>query len=212
MLITLEILGQSDGLYYDFNESQDWIYLLTEIMVEEDTLMKMYNELSRLDFIDAELWRNKVLWVTNYVGRHPDAFRRAKEGAPQKPSVNNKKPKKVKATPAPTISSSPDDLKVSLMQSLWEEKIGKQLTPKIADTLVEISTTYPDDWYEKAIDEVLKMRETDYVQDPLNFITACLENWQFNGRPSTGGKGNGKTKDNKLPARGSYTPSENDEV
>ena len=54
--ILLELLGEREGLYMDCSDEATWIYLCTEVMIDEDKVTDMLNFLGRLGAIDKDLW------------------------------------------------------------------------------------------------------------------------------------------------------------
>lgn len=82
----LEILGNTEGMYYDCNNVGDWEFLLAKTRVTEDIACSILNTLAELDAIDKELWtKNKIIWCQNLVDNVKDAFRRRKAELPKKP-------------------------------------------------------------------------------------------------------------------------------
>ncbi len=92
-----------------------------------------------------------------------------------------------------------DDLKVAAMIESYEKSSGSLLTPRDLEKLKDFADTYPDGWFEKAIEE--------YPGKPLSYLEKILESWQKEG-PS--GKNRKHTR--QLRPRDGYTESGNDDV
>ena len=89
---TLELLGNSEGFYYDCNRPADWEYLLSKTRVTEATATAILDKLAEIDAIDAELWSRKVIWSDNLVGNLAPVFDKRKSTPPQKPEFPERKP------------------------------------------------------------------------------------------------------------------------
>ena len=89
---TLELLGNSEGFYYDCNRPSDWEYLLSKTRVTEATATAILDKLAEIDAIDAELWSRKVIWSDNFAGNLTPVFDKRKSTPPQKPEFPERKP------------------------------------------------------------------------------------------------------------------------
>ena len=89
---TLELLGNSEGFYYDCNRPADWEYLLSKTRVTEATATAILDKLAEIDAIDAELWGQKVIWSDNFAGNLTPVFDKRKSTPPQKPEFPERKP------------------------------------------------------------------------------------------------------------------------
>ena len=95
--ILLELLGERDGLYMDCSDEATWIYLCTEVMIDEERVTEMLNFLGRLGAIDKDLWAvDKIIWCQNFTDRLAGVFEKRKLTKPEKPNS-----KKVSATEMP---------------------------------------------------------------------------------------------------------------
>ncbi len=61
--------------------------------------------------------------------------------------------------------------------TLYEEKIGKSLTPLIADWLKEAEKLYPRSWIADAIEEAVKANKRNW-----QYVASILEHWQTEGK------------------------------
>jgi DnaD/phage-associated family protein len=83
----LEILGSTEGHYYDCSNTPNWMYLISRIKVSEEKVLEILNMLADLDAIDKELWLNdKIIWVQHLVDNVADVYKSRKSDIPQKPS------------------------------------------------------------------------------------------------------------------------------
>ena len=89
---TLELLGSSEGFYYNCNRPSDWEYLLSKTRTTEATAIAILDKLAEIDAIDAELWSRKVIWSDNLVGNLAPVFDKRKSTPPQKPEFPERKP------------------------------------------------------------------------------------------------------------------------
>ena len=89
---TLELLGNSEGFYYDCNRPSEWEYLLSKTRVTETTATAILDKLAEIDAIDADLWGRKVIWSDNFAGNLTPVFDKRKSTPPQKPEFPERKP------------------------------------------------------------------------------------------------------------------------
>lgn len=89
----LELLGNTNGMYYDCNNLPDWEFLLAKTHVNEQTACNILNTLADLEAIDKELWyEGKIIWSQNLVNNVCDAFKRRTSEIPQKPLLHTETP------------------------------------------------------------------------------------------------------------------------
>jgi hypothetical protein len=88
----LELLGSTNGMFYDCNNVAEWEFLLAKTHVNNETANNILNTLSDLDAIDAELWESGIIWVSNLVENVRDAFKRRLSDMPQKPLLHTETP------------------------------------------------------------------------------------------------------------------------
>ena len=89
---TLELLGSSEGFFYDCNRPSDWEYLLSKTRVTEATATAILDKLAEIDAIDAGLWSRKVIWSDNFAGNLTPVFDKRRSAPPQKPAFPERKP------------------------------------------------------------------------------------------------------------------------
>ena len=89
----LEILGSTEGHYFNCNDESNWYYLLAKTHLEETKALEIINSLVNLEAIDKELWDKKIIWSKNFINRLEDVYIRRKIDLPKKPNLNNNQEK-----------------------------------------------------------------------------------------------------------------------
>ena len=84
----LEILGDSEGHYYDCSNNANWKFLLAKTHVDGVSAEKIINTLIDLGQIDEELWKDKVIWVQNFVNNLSEVYRKRTTPLPSKPLLH----------------------------------------------------------------------------------------------------------------------------
>ncbi len=83
----LEILGESEGHYYDCSISNNWEYLLAKTRCDENTANEIIETLISLGKIDGELWNEKrIVWCKNFVDNLSFAYNKRHVKLPSAPS------------------------------------------------------------------------------------------------------------------------------
>lgn len=83
----LEILGESEGHYYDCSISNNWEYLLAKTRCDENTANEIIETLISLGKIDGELWNEKrIIWCKNFVDNLSFAYNKRHVKLPSAPS------------------------------------------------------------------------------------------------------------------------------
>lgn len=166
----LEILGDSEGHFYDCNNSDEWEFLLARMLVDEDTAILILKELAILGAIDQELYEKKIIWCQNLVNNLAALYERRKSPLPQKPST-------VSANINPESKAVPmvnDDL-----ITYFEQVTGHTLIAPQLDIVGDWMKTYPEQWIRNAIDEAKAFEATT----PVPYIGSILERWTKDGEP-----------------------------
>lgn len=89
---TLEVLGQSPGHFFDFNDAQDWEFLLAKTGIKDpETARTILDALSTLEAIDRVLYSKGVIWSQNFVDNIADVYRRRNTSMPLKPVYDGSK-------------------------------------------------------------------------------------------------------------------------
>lgn len=72
----------------DCSDETTWIYLCTEVMIDEDKVTDMLNFLGRLGAIDKDLWAvDKIIWCQNFTDRLAGVFEKRKLTKPENRSL-----------------------------------------------------------------------------------------------------------------------------
>lgn len=85
----LELLGAKEGLYFDCSDDSEWLFLVAKTRVSEVSATEILDTLSRLGAIDPGLWKNRIIWVQNFVNRVADVYTKRKQKVPAKPIVDS---------------------------------------------------------------------------------------------------------------------------
>jgi len=88
----LEILGSTEGHFIDLNNPADWEFLTSKTHTTDETAEEILNLLAKLQAIDPEAWKQKIVWCDNFIENIKDAYRNRKEETPEKPNFLRKKP------------------------------------------------------------------------------------------------------------------------
>jgi len=162
----LQLLGKTEGHCFDYNNSDNWLFLITETNVPGEKAEKILETLASVGSIDAELWERKIIWSQHFVDNVADVYIRRKTGVPRRPGDSMPEPVKKDIVT--------DDLKVAGMVTYYEDKVGRVLTPVDLEKMIDYADNYLDGWFEKAVDEAVK----NNARSPMKYIEACLENWR----------------------------------
>lgn len=86
----LELLGSSQGHYFDLNDKGNMEFLVAKTHLTDALCIEILNLLSDLEAIDIELWEKKVVWCQNFVDRLDVVYSKRVNDAPGKPSVKDR--------------------------------------------------------------------------------------------------------------------------
>ena len=121
----------------------------------------------------------ECIWLPGF-DKHQKGIRKDREAASEIP------PCPLETTPvsAAEITSVKEvrediDAKLAAMIKYYEEEIGHPLTPMDYENIKDFAATYPDGWFEKAVDEAKKRK----VKAPIRYIEKCMLNWQQEEEP-----------------------------
>lgn len=88
----LEILGDTEGHYYDCTKPNNWAYLLAKTRCDEDTARQIINTLLALDEIDGKLWQDKqVIWCQSFVDNVSSIYKYRHTEIPTPPTFSDEK-------------------------------------------------------------------------------------------------------------------------
>ena len=115
----LELLGRSEGHYYDCSQPADKMYLVALTKVTEEQADAILEMLALRGNIDLELWReHKIIWCQSLVDNLQDVYSKRTVSAPLKPFTT---PEEEQADQDPEAELEP------------EEKPRKRGRPRKAD-------------------------------------------------------------------------------
>lgn len=91
----LELLGRSDGHYYDCTKAVDREYLVSIMKTDEAKVFEIIETLVEMEKLDRELWEsNKIIWCQQFVDNLQDVYSKRTISIPQKPVMERKSPNK----------------------------------------------------------------------------------------------------------------------
>ena len=168
----LQLLGKTEGHFFDYNARDSWLFLLTETNVPDEKATAILETLASVGSIDKALWEKKIIWSQHFVDNVADVYMRRKVGLPTRPGS----PPPESAVKQTKVD---EDLKVAVMIKYYEDELGRM--PSVADlqNTVDFADNYPEGWFEKAVDEVKNSK--DRIQSPMPYIAKILENWKTEG-------------------------------
>lgn len=175
----LEVLGESNGHYYDCSTAANWEYLLAKTHVIGERAEAIIDVLVNLGKIDAELWANKrVIWVENFVNNLICVYRKRKEDIPVKPSFGSGNPKLTIVSGAETLDKpsfgSGNPTKKSKVEYSIEKNIKKRIEKKSDARVQDPCTVVVSLWNElcPSLPKVLRLSDTRRDK-----IRARLKEW-----------------------------------
>lgn len=125
----LELLGNSDGHYYDCRNAPAWKFLLAKTNLQEDIAVEILNTLAELEAIDSELWTEKVIWSDNFVQNLSPVYSNRKAELPKKPIIESRNDSTDEFLPVETNDNSittDENTQSKGKESIVEESIGKE--------------------------------------------------------------------------------------
>lgn len=144
----LELLGRSDGHYFDCSTAADSKYLAALTRIDETTTKEILDTLADLGNIDKELWNErKVIWCQNFVDNLQDVYSKRTAVIPKKPFTEQEetesKTEPEKPAPLPKEEKPPESkqkkrgkprkqevpkIKYAEFVSMTEEEYGKLIS------------------------------------------------------------------------------------
>lgn len=125
----LESLGKKEGHFYDCNEVGKFEYLCARARVSEALGNEILDLLAKLQAIDAELWRYRIIWVQHLVDNIADAYRKRKCPVPRRPSI----PREKSACDGVSDAGNPADLHSADVSDVGNPQTKTKQT-KVEDT------------------------------------------------------------------------------
>ena len=129
----LEILGSTEGHFYEYTNTTDKEFLHARTLVSEETAKEILDLLADLNAIDPELWQENIIWSDNFVDNIEDAYSRRKVNVPQKPTT-----KEVNDN----INESEEGLSEVSDNTNPQSKVNKKRVKKHIDEVEEIIDTW----------------------------------------------------------------------
>lgn len=104
----LELLGRSEGHYYDCNALANEKYLVALMKLEQATIDEILATLADLGNIDKELWEErKVIWCQSLVDNLQDVYSKRTVSAPTRPFTETQEEERPPALPEPPAPPPP---------------------------------------------------------------------------------------------------------
>ena len=101
----LEILGETEGHFYDCKTSTNWEYLLAKTRLNAEMAEQVIDALISLGKIDGELWtNNRVIWVANFVNNLIGVYKERRTALPLKPRFSPENPDTPRVSNRKTIT------------------------------------------------------------------------------------------------------------
>jgi len=130
----LEFLGKSENHYIDMNKSINIQFLCERAYLSQDRLLEILDKFAELDFIDAKLWEEKIIWSENFVLRLKEFYTKLKKPLPERPTI------KAITNSMPNLSSTANN---NNLANLNHPEIGDSI-PEIGDSIPEIGDSIPE--------------------------------------------------------------------
>lgn len=89
---TLELLGKSEGHFFDFSDEIDWLFYVSEMGVSEEKAKDILDFCSRLKAFDQKLFKSKILWSDNFVENLRQLYSKRTIELPLKPKITADEP------------------------------------------------------------------------------------------------------------------------
>ena len=196
----LELLGDTEGHYYECENAANWKFLLAKTHVDEVTAEKIINTLIELGKIDEDLWKEKkIIWVQNFVDNLSELYRKRSTKLPQKPFSVEKTPinnsfrgensingdinsaktpqRKEKESKEKESKEKNNNYSSQNLYSLYEE-LGFGTINQVTITDIDILVKeYSYAWVEDAF----KLCNEKGVRN-LSYLKGILKNWKTKGK------------------------------
>ena len=142
----LELLGRSEGHYYDCSQPADKMYLVALTKVTEEQADAILDMLALRGNIDLELWQErKVIWCQSLVDNLQDVYSKRTVSAPSKPSTAREGDQ---ADKAPADEPGPEEKprrrgRPKKTEAPPSEPKARGVYEEIRDLYNEICTSFP---------------------------------------------------------------------
>lgn len=99
---TLETIGDTEGHFIDLNNPADMEFLAAKMRISVADMIDIYQTLSVLGGIDADLWEYGIIWSQHFLDGLNEVYRKRKIEPPQKPALPTREktyPRQITAYP-----------------------------------------------------------------------------------------------------------------
>nr|UWI04058.1 MAG: protein of unknown function DUF4373 [Bacteriophage sp.] len=190
----LELLGRSEGHYYDCSAISNKKYLVALMKIEQDTIDEILETLADLGNIDKELWEErKVIWCQSLVDNLQDVYSKRTVSAPKRPFTEQTeeqeekppedkpkkrgRPKKSEAKPKrKSVLSAEQQALFEKFYAAYPKKVDRATAER---AWAKIDPTPDEAMTEKIIQAVeaskkydSRFRERQYIPNPASWLNA----------------------------------------
>jgi len=114
----LEELCNHEGHFIDLNDETEMEFLSAKTGFLPVEMIEVLNLLEKLNKIDSELWKNKVIWCQNLVNNIADVYRNRKTEIPQKPVSTSNNPVSTTNNRVSTVRNPQSKVKESKVKNI----------------------------------------------------------------------------------------------
>jgi uncharacterized phage protein (TIGR02220 family) len=75
---TLEMLGKSKHHYIDLRDDTDLLFVISKFKISKQELEDIYDLLAKMEAIDRDMWKEKIVFSENFISNVEDAYARRK--------------------------------------------------------------------------------------------------------------------------------------
>jgi hypothetical protein len=122
----LEELCNHEGHFIDLNDETEMEFLSAKTGFLPVEMIEVLNLLEKLNKIDSELWKNKVIWCQNLINNIADVYRNRKTEIPQKPVSTSNNPVSTTNNRVSTVRNPQSKVKESKEEILSSNDDTKQ--------------------------------------------------------------------------------------
>jgi len=155
----LEHLGTKETLSMDCNDAADWRFFIAKAKVTKEKAEQILDLLAEIGCIDADLWKQKIIWSENFADRLADVYKKRGTETPCKPDFCDR-------------NNSTADIPVpESTQSKVKESKGKKSKEEKADDKVKfaefVRLKQPE--YDKLVKEYGKAATEKFIEVLNNY-------------------------------------------
>lgn len=208
----LELLGRSEGHYYDCSTSANEKYLVALAKIDDNTVNDILGVLAELGNIDRELWeQHRIIWCQHLVDNLQDVYSKRtvtapykpfteppkapeKEPEPEEPPKKRGRPKKTEAKPKRESCLTAEQMKLfEKFYAAYPKKVDRATAERAWN---KISPTPDEAMTEKIIQAVeaskrydSRFRDKQFIPNPASWLNAkgYLNEWTQEGGNEYGG-------------------------